>query len=615
MKTQSINRYLHESGLFYNLEKPSRYLGNEYNMIRKKWTKTILKFLLVFPDIYDIGMSHLGLKILYEEINKHEEFLAERAFLPWTDLVEIMEKENFKTFSLENFKTPDEFDVIGFTLQYELSYPGMVKFLQLSHLEPLSKNRREGDPIIIAGGPCVYNPEPIAPFIDVFLIGDAEEAICEIGNLLQQTKGKSKKERLIQMAKTIKGVYVPEFYETIEGEVTPKLPYKEIIPSIIRKRVSPLTIGNAVHKQLIPYTQTVHDRGVIEVMRGCTRGCRFCHAGMVYRPSRERKKEEIIKLADSIIKHTGYDEISLLSLSTLDHSQISDITDALMTLLNKKKISLSIPSSRLDRFGINIAEMISTVRKTGLTVAPEAGTQKMRDRINKNISDEQIFDMIKIAMSKGWKRIKLYFMAGLPFESDSDLKGIIEIVQKCRAMGMKNISVSVSGFIPKPHTPFQFAPQDTVHELHSKIKKLSYLKKISHFEFHKPEISFIEGVLSRGDRLLSEVILKVANEGGYLEAWKDKFSFERWLRAFKEFDIIPEKYISARGFDVNLPWNHIDSGIRRDYLVNEYKKSFFGIQTNDCRHLECSYCGVCFDFEEAKSALKINNQGGNVFDK
>jgi len=598
-----MNKYLHESGLLYNLEKPSRYLGNEYNIIRKKWTQSILKFLLVFPDIYDIGMSHLGLKILYEEINKQEKFLAERSFLPWTDLVEIMEQENIKMFSLENFKAPEEFDVIGFTLQYELSYPGMIKYLQLSHLEPLSKNRKESDPIIIAGGPCVYNPEPIAPFIDAFLIGDGEEAICEIGDLLLQTTGKPKKERLLKMAKTVKGVYIPEFYEAIEGKVTPKQTYKNQIPSFIRKRISPLTMENTVHKQLIPYTQTVHDRGVIEVMRGCTRGCRFCHAGMVYRPSRERTKEEIIKSVDSVIQHTGYDEISLLSLSTLDHSQISETTDALMVMLNENKISLSIPSSRLDQFGIDIAEKISTVRKTGLTVAPEAGTQKMRDRINKNILDEQIFDMIKIAISKGWKRIKLYFMAGLPFESDSDLKGIIDIVQKCRALGMKNVSVSVSGFIPKPHTPFQFAPQDTVHELHSKIKKLSYLKKISHFEFHKPEISFIEGVLSRGDRKLSEVILKVADEDGYLEAWKDKFSYERWLKAFKEFDIIPEKYISARGFNENLPWSHIDSGIRKEFLVNEYKKSFFGIQTNDCRRLECSFCGVCFDFEETKSLL------------
>lgn len=603
MKTKSINKYLHESGLLYTLEKPSRYLGNEYNLIRKEWGKSILKFLLVFPDIYDIGMSHLGLKILYEEINKRKNFLAERSFLPWTDLLEIMEHENFNPFSLETFKTPDKFDVIGFTLQYELSYRGMVKYLELSHIDPFSKNRTEEDPIIIAGGPCVYNPEPIAPFIDAFLIGDGEEAICEIGDLLQRTFGMPKKERLLQMAKKVSGIYVPAFYESINGKVVPRESYRNEIPHSISKRISPLSLENSLYKQLIPYTQTVHDRGVIEVMRGCTRGCRFCHAGMVYRPTRERNKEEIMKSAYSILESTGYDELSLLSLSTLDHSQISDITETLMPLLKHKMVALSIPSSRLDQFGLDIAEKISTVRKTGITVAPEAGTQKLRNRINKNIMDEQIYDMIRVAVAKGWKRIKLYFMAGLPFETDADLNGIIEIVKKCRALGMKNVSVSVSGFIPKPHTPFQFAAQDSVHELHSKIKKLSYLRKLSHFEFHRPEISFIEGILSRGDRRLSKAILKVAREGGYLEAWKDQFSYERWISAFKEFDIMPEKYISARGFHENLPWSHIDSGIRKEFLINEYKKSFFGIQTGNCRHFECTNCGVCFDLEEAKNVL------------
>lgn len=599
MKTQSINRYLNESGLLYNLEKPSRYLGNEYNIIRKKWKDSMIKFLLVFPDIYDIGMSHLGLKILYEEINKQDLFLAERSFLPWTDLLEIMEKEAFKPFSLESFNPPDQFDVIGFTVQYELSYPGIAKYLELAHIAPYSKNRKENDPLIIAGGPCVYNPEPIAPFIDAFLIGDGEEAVCEIGFFLQESSHMPKKERLLYMAKNIKGVYVPEFYEMVNGQIVPGKPYISEVPKEINKRISPLNTQNTPHRQLVPFTQTVHDRGVIEVMRGCTRGCRFCHAGMVYRPYRERGKDQIIRSANSIIDSTGYDEISLLSLSTLDHSQIYEITESLLSLLNEKKIALSIPSSRLDQFGIDIAEKISTVRKTGLTVAPEAGTQKMRDRINKNISDEQIFEMIKVAVSKGWKKVKLYFMAGLPFEQDKDLTGIIEIVKSCKSLGMKNVSVSVSGFIPKPHTAFQFAAQDTVHELHAKIKKLSYLKKICHFEFHKPEISFIEGVLSRGDRQLAEVILKVANNGGYLEAWKDKFSYERWLQSFKEFDIMPEKYIRARGFNENLPWSHINSGIRKEFLVDEYKKSFLGLQTSDCRHYECSSCGVCFGFQEA----------------
>jgi len=286
-----------------------------------------------------------------------------------------------------------------------------------------------------------------------------------------------------------------------------------------------------------------------------------------------------------------------------------------MSILKEKMISLSIPSSRLDSFGIDIAEKISSIKKTGLTVAPEAGTQKMRDRINKNITEGQVSEMIRVVMSKGWRRIKLYFMAGLPLERDSDLNGMIEMVKNIRALGMKNVTVSVSGFIPKPHTPFQYAAQDTVHELHAKIRKLSLLKKICHFEFHKPEISFIEGVLSRGDRSLSEVILKVSDDGGYLEAWKDRFSFERWINAFKELDIVPEKYIRARGFNEKLPWDHINAGIRKEFLINEYKNTFNGIQTKDCRHFECSYCGVCFDINDSEHVLNIDNQGGNVFDK
>jgi len=614
LNRKSMNRFLHEKGLLYTVEKPSRYVGNEYNSIKKKWNANLLKFLLVFPDIYDIGMSHLGLKVLYELINKNNAFLAERSFLPWKDLLEIMESEELDPFSLESYRSPNEFDIIGFTLQYELSYPGMLKYLQLAHINPYSDDRTEQDPLIIAGGPCVYNPEPIAEFVDAFLIGDGEEAVIEIGESLLKSRHLPKHERLHCLVNDVKGIYVPIFYEQTNGYVQPKSNFKNRAPESIQKRISPLTSENIPLHQLVPYTQTVHDRGVVEVMRGCTRGCRFCHAGMVYRPSRERPKNEIIEACNEILKNTGFDEISLLSLSTLDHSQISEIADVLVDQLNDKMISLSIPSSRIDQFGVAIAEKVSHVRKTGLTVAPEAGTQKMRDRINKNIYENQISEMIKVALSKGWKRVKLYFMAGLPFETDDDLNGIVETVKMCRILGMKNISVSVSGFIPKPHTPFQFTAQNSVHELHAKIRKLSILKNLSNFEFHRPEISFIEGVLSRGDRSLSKVLLKVVEKGGYLEAWKDQFSYERWISAFKEFDITPEKYIRARGFKEILPWDHIDSGIKKDFLIKEYQNSFIGFQTKDCKHHECTNCGVCFDLQDSKNIMKIYYQGGKTFD-
>jgi radical SAM family uncharacterized protein len=617
LKNEKISRFLHETGLLYRIEKPSRYIGDEYNSVKKDWETIELKHLLVFPDVYDIGMSHLGLKILYELINKEDDLLAERSFLPWQDLMDVMIEEEIPAFSLETFRPAKDFDVIGFTLQYELSYPGMVKYLDMANIPLYSEQRGEEDPIIMAGGPCVYNPEPVAPFVDAFLIGDGEEAIIEISDILKRSKHLLREERLLELSQ-LKGIYVPLFYEVDEsGLVVPKKEYKGKVNERIKKRVAPLLKEYLPLKQLVPFMQPVHDRAIVEVLRGCTRGCRFCHAGMVYRPVRERSKEEIADAVHELIKNTGYEEISLLSLSTLDHSQIGEITDLIMPELQKNKISLSIPSSRVDKFGIEIAEKIASIRKTGLTIAPEAGTQSMRDRINKNVEMQNLIETIEAAKSKGWKRVKLYFMAGLPFETDEDLLGIAEVVKEVKKLGMRKISTSVSGFIPKPHTPFQYAQQASVDELHEKIKKLAFLKKFCQFEFHKPSISFIEGVLSRGDRKLAPVIEKIAEKGGYLESWKDKFSFVRWLETFEEFDIKPEDYTRARAFDEVFPWDHIDSGIRKEFLIEEFKKAEKGELTPDCRSGNCSFCGVSVDNEEAKKIIKDQNKesGGNFFDK
>jgi len=604
LKKDKISRFLHESGLLYRIEKPSRYIGNEYNAVKKNWETVSLRHLLVFPDVYDIGMSHLGLKILYELINKEEDLLAERSFLPWQDMMDAMTEEDIPVFSLETFRAAGEFDVIGFTLQYELSYPGMIKYLELAGIPFYSCDRSEDDPIIIAGGPCAYNPEPVAPFVDAFLIGDGEQAILEISNVLKTFREFPKERRLLELSR-IQGIYVPAFYEPdAEGRIVPRTDYAGKVPQRIVKRVSPLSKEYVPLNQLVPFMQIVHDRAVVEVLRGCTRGCRFCHAGMVYRPIRERNGDEIADSVHQLIERTGYEEISLLSLSTLDHSQIGEITDMIMPELQKNKISLSIPSSRVDKFGIEIAEKIASVRKTGLTIAPEAGTQAMRDRINKNVEMINLTETVEAARSKGWKRIKLYFMAGLPFETDEDLVGIAEVVKEVRRLGMKKISASVSGFIPKPHTPFQYARQNSVDELHEKIKKLSFMKKFCQFEFHRPSISFIEGVLSRGDRRLAPVIVRVSEKGGYLEAWKDKFSFGRWLEVFEELDIEPESYTRARGFNEVFPWDHIDSGIRKEFLIEEYKKTEMEELTPDCRTGSCSVCGVCFDNAEAVEVVK-----------
>ena len=610
VKQKNISAFLNESGVLLSVEKPSRYIGNEYNAIRKKWREASLKYLLVFPDIYDIGMSHLGTRILYDIINAREDLLAERAYLPWMDMLDVMEEEEIPAFSIENKKPAGEFDIIGFSLLYELSYPGIVKFLELSKIPVYSKDRDSKEyPLIIGGGPCVFNPEPVAPFFDAFLIGDGEEAVLEISDCIREHPNKSREEQLLELAK-IKGVYVPRFYQYKEGSVLPKREYQKSVPDKIEKRVAPLKKEAIPIKQIVPYLQTVHDRGVVEVLRGCTRGCRFCHAGMVYRPVRERSKDDIVQSVNEIVENTGYEEISLLSLSTLDHTSIDGITGALVPEMKKKRISLSIPSSRADRFGVKIAERIASLRKTGLTIAPEAGSQRMRDRINKNIRLDDILEMVESAKAKGWKRIKLYFMAGLPGETEEDLDGIYDIVKRVKAIGIRKISVSVSGFIPKPHTPFQYSKQANVEELHQKLRYLSGLKKLSSYEFHKPEISFVEGVLSRGDRDLAGVIREVSANGGYLEAWRDRFDYARWQHAFEKEGIDPCRYTEERQFDKPLPWDHIDSGLGKHFLEKELKKSEEALSTPDCRDGTCTRCGVCYTIEEAKeqSPIDLNQQ-------
>ncbi len=589
-----IEKKLNSTGMLYQVAKPSRYIGGEYNSTVKNHENVPMKFLLVFPDIYDIGMSHLGLKILYGIINKREDMLAERGYLPFFDMREKMIEHGIPCYGLETKTPAASFDVLAFTLQYELSFPGVVEYLRLSNIPVRSADRDGNYPIVIAGGPCAYNPEPVADFIDAFLIGDGEKAILEIGECLKNTKGQDKTRRLLELSK-IEGVYVPSFYEQRGSGIIPKPEFSGKVPEKIKKRKESLKIDDAPVNQIVPFLSIVHDRAVVEVLRGCTRGCRFCHAGMVYRPVRERSREDISKLVEETLKSTGYEELSLLSLSTLDHSQIKDIVDDILPFMKENTISISIPSTRVDRFGIDMGDKISSVRKTGLTFAPEAGTQRMRDIINKNVCEEEILNTAESARKKGWSRIKLYFMAGLPGETKEDLEEIMVIVKKIRKLGIKNVSVSVAGFVPKPHTPFQFCKQATIDELHGDIRTLAVLKKFAQFEFHKPEITHIEGIIARGDRKLAPVIERISGEKGYLQGWKEGFEYSKWLEQFEQEGIESGEYTRERALDEVMPWDHIDSGLSREFLIDEYKKSEQGKLTPDCRWAECSACGVCFD--------------------
>ncbi|HPE68928.1 MAG TPA: TIGR03960 family B12-binding radical SAM protein [Thermotogota bacterium] len=589
-----IQKWLHRSGVLHRVLKPSRYIGNEIHSVEASSTESDFRFLLVFPDVYEIGMSHLGLRILYDILNRQPGVWAQRAFLPWFDMREEMARAHIPPFSLEEFAAPSTFDVVGFTLQYELSFPGVLDFLSLSEIHPLATERRESDPIILGGGPCAFNPEPLAPFFDAFLVGDGEQAVVSIVENLRQTKHMPKAQRLFALSK-IPGVYVPRFYRQTKAGVVPlDLPWGSVATRI-RKAAVDLENVAFPTRQIVPFFPIVHDRVMVEVLRGCTHGCRFCHAGMVYRPVRNRSAEEIIDLSIRALEQTGYEELSLLSLSTLDHPELSRVVNELYPLLKQKAISLSIPSSRIDRFGLEVAAQISGLRKTGLTFAPEAGSQSMRDRINKNVEVEDLRQTVQAARQMGWSRLKLYFMAGLPGESEEDRQGIVHLVEKIRGWGIKNVSISVAGFVPKPHTPFQFARQASVDELHSYLHSLLPLKKLGKYEFHQPEMTFVEGVLSRGDRSLAPVLQWVQQNGGTLCAWKEGFSFSRWMEAFAACGIDTQSYTRTRSLHEPLPWDHIDSGITREFLLREWQNSNEGKCTPDCRWSSCSQCGVCIN--------------------
>lgn len=600
--------------------KPARYTGGETNQVIKNPKSIKTRFAICFPDVYEVGMSHLGIKILYHKINDRQDSYCERAFAPWVDMEEIMRKRGIPLFTLETKDPLYEFDFVGFTLQYEMSYTNIINMLDLGKIPLLSKDRKEGQPFVIFGGPCAYNPEPLADIADLIVFGEAEEIIDEILDLYGTWKSNNgTRVEFLEKAVSIEGVYVPAFYEieyNEDGTINKRIKKNEKYPDIVKKRyIKSLNESYYPEEMIVPLTEIVHDRIMLETFRGCTRGCRFCQAGMIYRPVREKKTERLMELAEKLIKNTGYDEISLTSLSICDYSDIKNLVYNLIEKYENKKVALSLPSLRIDSFSVDLINEIQKVRKTGLTFAPEAGSQRMRDIINKGVTEEDLIKSVTSAFESGWSTIKLYFMIGLPFETMEDVDGIAELGKKVvdayftvpkekRNKGL-SVTLSTSSFVPKPFTPFQWEPQDSMEML---VKKQKYLKeriksRYINYNWHETTISFLEAVFSRGDRRLTKVLIKAWEKGCKFDGWQEYFNFDLWMDSFKECGVDPYFYaVRRRSIDEILPWDFIDIGVSKEYLIRELERAKKQIVTKDCR-LGCTGCGitqftkdgVCFD--------------------
>lgn len=590
------------------VQKPGRYIGGEYNSVIKDKSKIDLRYAFCFPDTYEIGMSHLGMKILYSLVNAREDAWCERVFAPCEDMEAKMRENSIPLYGLESLEPIKDFDIIGFTLQYEMSYTNVLNMLDLAGLPVRSKDRKNLTPIIVAGGSCVCNAEPMAEFVDITLPGEGEEVTNELLDLLKKHKkaGSDKKTFLKEAAK-IKGVYVPAFYDVdYNGDGTVKsITPKEGAPEKVEKRiVSDLDKMYFPETFVVPNVEVVHDRTTAEIFRGCIRGCRFCQAGFLYRPIREKSPDVVDRQCKLIADSTGYDEISLCSLSTSDYTGLRELLEKLLPWTREDKINISLPSLRVDNFPRDLMEKLTEVRRSGLTFAPEAGTQRLRDVINKNITEDDIIKTVDKAFAGGWTAVKLYFMIGLPTETDDDIIGIAQLAQKVVDEYYKNpdkpkgksvsVALSASSFVPKPFTPFQWEAQDTMEMLEKKqelLKKNITTRKVN-YSFHETPTSLMEGVLARGDRRLCDVIELAWKKGCKFDSWSDKFRFDLWQEAFKECDLTPEFYACRkRSFDEVLPWSHIDYGISTQFLIRENKKAHEAETTPNCRE-KCAGCGT-----------------------
>ena len=600
--------------ILMKIDKPARYIGNELNSVKKNKDEVSIRFAMCFPDVYEIGMSHLGIQILYDMFNKKEDVWCERVYSPWPDLHRIMKEERIPLFGLESQEPVKDMDFLGITIQYEMCYTNILQILDLSQIPLLAAERDEDCPIVIGGGPCTYNPEPIADFFDMFYMGEGELQYDALFDLYKKMRGagKSRAEFLHEAAK-IPGIYVPSLYEPTyneDGTIKSFAPTKDDIPSVITKQLV-LDMTQAVYpeKPVVPFIKATQDRVVLEIQRGCIRGCRFCQAGMVYRPVREKNVERLKTLAMEMLKSTGHEEISLSSLSSSDYSQLEELIDFLIEECNKKHVNISLPSLRIDAFSLDVMSKVQDVKKSSLTFAPEAGSQRLRDVINKGLTEEVILNGATQAFEGGWNKVKFYFMLGLPTETEEDMRAIAalanetavryyETVPKEKRNGKCQITISTSFFVPKPFTPFQWArmypPEDYIGRakiVNDAVKEQLNRKSIK-YNWHEADVTVLEGVLARGDRRVAKAILEVYKNGGIFDAWSEFFDYKRWLDAFEACGIDPDFYtMRERSLDEIFPWDFIDTGVSKEFLQREWKNAMAESVTPNCR-MRCSGCGV-----------------------
>ena len=600
------------------VEKPSRYVGGELNSVIKNPKEVDIRFAFCFPDVYEVGMSHLGTRILYHTINERKDTYCERVFAPWPDMEELMRKNNISLGSLETKDPLNMFDILGFTLQYEMSYTNILNMLDMSGIAIRASQRGNDDPIVMAGGPCAYNPEPLYDIVDFFEIGEGEEMMNDVLDVYARHKaeGNFNKEKFLREISKIGGIYVPSLYEVSyneDGSIKEFKPKYEDVPATVKKRIVQNFDAVAFPDEMIvPYTEIVHDRVVLETARGCTNGCRFCQAGMIYRPVREKTTNTLLEQARKALKATGYNEVSLASLSICDYSNIQNLISSLILEHEGDKVGIALPSIRVDAFSVDLIKEIQKVRKTGLTFAPEAGSQRMRDIINKGLTEERILEAAKSAFESGWSTIKLYFILGLPYETTEDAKGIGELAEKMadvyfavpkdkRNKGLK-ITVSTSILVPKPFTPFQWAPMARPEIVTERIKavKGSIKSRSIVYNYHEQETSFMEAVFAKGDRKTCDVLIKAFEKGAKFDGWSEYFNMDIWNEAMAECNLDPEFYVYREiSYDEILPWDFIDIGVSRKYLERENEKAKKAELTRNC--LEgCTGCGINLSFKEGK---------------